>query len=436
MLQTALPIVAPPMPCPEPVPASTGAEPTATPGGRFAQALRDAGAPDANTEPVRADGGDTQRQATRRHDGATEEKTAVERRTATRGPVGARRDGVARTGDTPADKSATVAATETAGDAAADAAARACVGGSDAVPPAEGDDATNTLIAADPSTLPPSGLALAAATPVTSGSTAVEIPAESAALAESEPTLPRRPLDSTTSRGGAGRAAQGTHATRDAPAGSDERGKTVDARGQALVAAESRTEQTTLPAITRELSARTGRDTFDLAASGPPPAALARFDNTGAATRAAAGTQATLDAPVASREFAPALGAQVAVWVRDGVQEARLHLHPAELGPLAIQIALDGNSAQIDFHAAHALTREAIEASLPALAASLRESGFTLAGGGVFGQGAGGAPGEHGAAPAPQARALPQPPGEPAAMAAPPGPRTRGWRRGLLDVFA
>jgi flagellar hook-length control protein FliK len=71
--------------------------------------------------------------------------------------------------------------------------------------------------------------------------------------------------------------------------------------------------------------------------------------------------------------------------VKDGVQEARLHLHPAELGPVSVQIALDGQAAHIDFTAAVAATRDSIEQSLPALAAALREAGFTLAGGGVFG---------------------------------------------------
>jgi len=432
MLQTTLPIVAPAMPCPEPAPASPGAEPTATPGGRFAQALREAGAPDANTEPVRTDAGDAQRQATRRHDGAAEEKAAVERRPAARGPVGARRDG-----DTPVDRSTNAPATEAAADTAALAATRPCSGGSDATPPAEADETTSPLIAADPSTMAPNALAPVAATPVPAGETAAGITAEGAANAEGEPALPRRLLDSTASRSGPGRTALGAHATREPLAGNAERGKAVDARGPAFATGETRSEQTTPAAITREPAARNGRDTLDVAANGPLPTALARFDNPAVATRAAAGAQATLDAPVSSREFAPALGAQVAVWVRDGVQEARLQLHPAELGPLAIQIALDGSSAQIDFHAAHELTRDAIETSLPALAASLHESGFTLAGGGVFGQGAGGgAPGERGAAPAPGVRALPQPAGEPATLAALPEPRTRGWRRGLLDVFA
>ena len=93
--------------------------------------------------------------------------------------------------------------------------------------------------------------------------------------------------------------------------------------------------------------------------------------------------QATLHAAIDEPGFGAALGTQVSVWVRDGVQEARLQLHPAELGPVTVQIALEGQAAHVDFTAAVAATRESIEQSLPALAAALRESGFTLAGGGV-----------------------------------------------------
>jgi flagellar hook-length control protein FliK len=103
------------------------------------------------------------------------------------------------------------------------------------------------------------------------------------------------------------------------------------------------------------------------------------------AARTEGPAEATLRAAPDEAGFAPALGAQVALWVKDGVQEARLQLHPAELGPVTVQIALEGQAAHVDFTAAVAATRESIEQSLPALAAALRESGFTLAGGGVFG---------------------------------------------------
>lgn len=101
-----------------------------------------------------------------------------------------------------------------------------------------------------------------------------------------------------------------------------------------------------------------------------------------AASAAARGTD--LDAPVGSPGFAPALGARIAMLARDGIDQARLHVSPAELGPIAVQLALDGTQLRVDMVADAAATRQALEQSLPALASSLRDAGFTLAGGGVF----------------------------------------------------
>src|SRR6185369_876478 len=85
-------------------------------------------------------------------------------------------------------------------------------------------------------------------------------------------------------------------------------------------------------------------------------------------------------------DFSQALAAQLTTFARDGVHEAKLELNPADMGPIAVQIVVDGTQAQIDFHASHAATRRAIEASLPALAASLQSAGLTLSGGGVYEQ--------------------------------------------------
>ena len=90
-----------------------------------------------------------------------------------------------------------------------------------------------------------------------------------------------------------------------------------------------------------------------------------------------------LHEPVMSPHFADALGVQVSVLARDGVQHAELHLNPAEMGPLSVQIALDGQQAQVHFGSDSAQTRQIVETGLPALAAALREAGLTLSGGGV-----------------------------------------------------
>jgi flagellar hook-length control protein FliK len=145
--------------------------------------------------------------------------------------------------------------------------------------------------------------------------------------------------------------------------------------------------------------------------------------------------QATLHAAIDDAGFGAAVGTQVALWVRDGVQEARLQLHPAELGPVTVQIALDGQAAHVDFTAAVAATRESIEQSLPALAAALRESGFTLAGGSVSGQaGQAGSDGRRERAPegrADRSRAGADIGGAGDRLIAP-----RRWTRSLVDVYA
>ena len=82
-------------------------------------------------------------------------------------------------------------------------------------------------------------------------------------------------------------------------------------------------------------------------------------------------------------EFKSALGVQVAVLVRQGVEQARLQLNPAEMGPVAIRLLKQGQDVRVDLAADLAQTRQVLEQSLPALAQALKEAGFTLSGGGV-----------------------------------------------------
>ena len=83
-------------------------------------------------------------------------------------------------------------------------------------------------------------------------------------------------------------------------------------------------------------------------------------------------------------EFVPAFSARIATLVRDGVEQAHLHLNPVEMGPVALKLSLDGQQVRVDMTAEHAATRQVLEQSMPALAGALRDAGFTLAGGGVF----------------------------------------------------
>ncbi len=98
---------------------------------------------------------------------------------------------------------------------------------------------------------------------------------------------------------------------------------------------------------------------------------------------ATAAASASIAAPMTSPEFAQELGLTLGVFAKGSVQHAELHLNPDVMGPVSVQIAIDGNHARVDFGADLAATRHAIEQSLPALASALADAGFTLAGGGV-----------------------------------------------------
>jgi flagellar hook-length control protein FliK len=107
-------------------------------------------------------------------------------------------------------------------------------------------------------------------------------------------------------------------------------------------------------------------------------------------------TELLLPTPVYSPEFKEALGIQVSLLARDGIQQAELHLNPAEMGPISVRIALDGQRAQVDFGVDSAATRALVESGLPELAAALREGGLTLTGGGVSQHARGDGPGAQG----------------------------------------
>jgi flagellar hook-length control protein FliK len=106
--------------------------------------------------------------------------------------------------------------------------------------------------------------------------------------------------------------------------------------------------------------------------------------------------EARVDAALQSPEFAPMFGARIATLARDGIEQARIALNPAEMGPVSVQLELSGTQVRVELAAEIEATRVALEQALPALAGSLREAGFTLAGGGVFQQARGDASGQGG----------------------------------------
>jgi len=101
------------------------------------------------------------------------------------------------------------------------------------------------------------------------------------------------------------------------------------------------------------------------------------------ATASPSAAQQTLATPVHDPDFPEALAQSITVLTRQGVQEAKLHLNPAEMGTVSVHIAVNGQQAQVDFAASASATRAALEASLSHLAAALHSAGLTLTGGGV-----------------------------------------------------
>ena len=59
-------------------------------------------------------------------------------------------------------------------------------------------------------------------------------------------------------------------------------------------------------------------------------------------------------------------------------QSAQLHLNPPQLGPLEVNISMNGDQATATFTSPHAAVREAIENALPKLREQLAENGITL----------------------------------------------------------
>ena len=155
---------------------------------------------------------------------------------------------------------------------------------------------------------------------------------------------------------------------------------------------------------------------------------------------------ATLATPFGHADFSQALADKVSLWVNtartDGPMTAELHLNPADMGPIQVKIALEGQSAQVDFAAAAAETRKAIEASLSALSSALSDVGLNLTGGGVtaqtaqqsFGQQSAPSEGARGVSTSSSAASAAEDEGDAAFMQGVSAPRA--GRPGGLDLYA
>jgi flagellar hook-length control protein FliK len=85
----------------------------------------------------------------------------------------------------------------------------------------------------------------------------------------------------------------------------------------------------------------------------------------------------SVHADVDSAEFPQGVADKVSLVVDNGWSSAKLSVNPPQLGPIDLQIAVQGAHAQVAMSTHSAVTREALESSVPALRNMLNSQGFT-----------------------------------------------------------
>jgi flagellar hook-length control protein FliK len=95
-------------------------------------------------------------------------------------------------------------------------------------------------------------------------------------------------------------------------------------------------------------------------------------------TPTAAPVEHTVTVPVHDRHWPTAMAAQVLILSGDKVRAATLRLTPEHLGPVEVRIDMQDSSVNVNFTAAHAETRSALEQAMPQLRSVLAGAGLTL----------------------------------------------------------
>jgi flagellar hook-length control protein FliK len=88
--------------------------------------------------------------------------------------------------------------------------------------------------------------------------------------------------------------------------------------------------------------------------------------------------QLFLDIPMHQEGWDQELGEHIE-WMAQGAHnQAKIHLNPAELGPIAVTLSIKDKDAVIEFAAQHAATREAVESAMPKLREMLADAGIQV----------------------------------------------------------
>jgi flagellar hook-length control protein FliK len=97
----------------------------------------------------------------------------------------------------------------------------------------------------------------------------------------------------------------------------------------------------------------------------------------GAASDASPVPSLRVHANVDSGEFPQSLADRVSFMVDNGWSNAKLQVNPPQLGPIELQIAVQGDHAQVMMSTHSAVARDALESSAPKLREMLSSQGFT-----------------------------------------------------------
>lgn len=90
--------------------------------------------------------------------------------------------------------------------------------------------------------------------------------------------------------------------------------------------------------------------------------------------------------PISNGEWPAALGHRVLWAVGEGMQKVEISVSPQDMGPINVHIRIENDKTDIRFTAAHALTRDALEASIPRLRDMFSQQGLNLSQAQVFSQ--------------------------------------------------
>ena len=224
--------------------------------------------------------------------------------------------------------------------------------------------------------------------------------------------------------------------------------RTPDGRPDAEAGAAVTVPQTTArepagaPVFKAEIPEHRQEPASQLSAVGSTPTQVAAPTQSANVASVAAHVE-RLAQPFGSHGWNEGFSSRVVWMTRNNVQSAEIHLNPPDLGPIEVKLVVTGEqnrlpSASLQFSAAHAATREAIESALPRLREMLLDNGIALGNTTVDARTAGNTSGSGESRPSSHGSARPDPhaaePAEPALQSRNGSPLRRGI--GLLDTFA